>query len=275
MHMNMITDWDDAYANRDHALGAQAMVDRWAPDAAAFRAELDTRKSLRENIAYGEGPRQRYDLMLPQGTPKGLVVYVHGGYWRLFDKSTWSHFGRGPVARGWAVAMPSYTVCPQGSMPGIAQEIVTAIEAAAREVAGPIRLTGHSAGGHLVARMACRDMPLAPATRGRIEKTVAISGVPDLRPLLRTQMNADLKLDLALAEQESPALHTPVDGTDIICWAGGDERPEFLRQNRLLPMLWFGCGVKVREVVDVQKHHFNVIDGLCQPDSPLCSALLD
>ena len=47
------------------------------------------------------------------------VVFVHGGYWMKFDRSYWSHFSEGLTARGWAVAMPSYTLAPEariGSM---------------------------------------------------------------------------------------------------------------------------------------------------------------
>jgi arylformamidase len=35
-----------------------------------------------------------YDLFLPEGTPAGLAVFVHGGYWKAFDRSVWSHLAR-------------------------------------------------------------------------------------------------------------------------------------------------------------------------------------
>ena len=65
------------------------------------------------------GPRNRFDLFLPEDTPKGLVVFVHGGYWVRFDKSYWSHLANGSVEHGYAVAMPSYTLCPQTRISGI------------------------------------------------------------------------------------------------------------------------------------------------------------
>ena len=42
-----------------------------------------------------------------------LVVFVHGGYWLRFHRDIWSHFAQGLTARGWAVAMPSYTLAPE------------------------------------------------------------------------------------------------------------------------------------------------------------------
>ena len=67
----------------------------------------------------GTAPRNRFDLFLPEDAPKGLVVFVHGGYWVRFDKSYWSHLARGSVEHGYAVAMPSYTLCPQTRISGI------------------------------------------------------------------------------------------------------------------------------------------------------------
>ena len=33
-------------------------------------------------IAYGQDPAQFVELTLPSGTPKGVVVVVHGGFWK-------------------------------------------------------------------------------------------------------------------------------------------------------------------------------------------------
>ena len=71
-----ITDWDDAYANREHVPGAEKFIDRWEQLAPAFRASA--RADL--DIAYGDHERQQLDLFLPDGEPKGLAVFVHGGY---------------------------------------------------------------------------------------------------------------------------------------------------------------------------------------------------
>ncbi|MEE8454698.1 MAG: alpha/beta hydrolase, partial [Limibaculum sp.] len=138
----------------------------------------------------------------------------------------------------------------------------------------PIRLAGHSAGGHLVTRMLCEGAPLPIAVAARIVSVLSISGVHDLRPLLRTAMNEDLQLDRAEAAAESPALLAPRPGVPVTCWVGSAERPEFRRQNALLANIWTGCGVATRAVEEPGRHHFNVIDGLCEPDSPLTEALL-
>ncbi len=267
-------DWDDAYSNRDHIPGAADYPPRWASMAAALRKDLTAAGRARLDIAYGASERERFDLFLPESMAQGLVVFVHGGYWRMFGKSDWSHLAAGPLARGWAVAMPGYTLCPQTRISAITRQIGAAIAAIARELGGPIRLTGHSAGGHLVTRMLCQDAPLPEAVAARIASVTSISGVHDLRPLIHTAMNDDLMLDRAQAADESPALLEPRAGVPLTCWVGAAERPEFLRQNALLANIWTGFGVKARVVEEPDRHHFNVIDGLAEPDSPLTGALL-
>ncbi|RYG97182.1 MAG: alpha/beta hydrolase, partial [Alphaproteobacteria bacterium] len=201
-------------------------------------------------------------------------VFVHGGYWMGLDNSYWSHLAGGAVARGYAVAMPSYTLCPEVRIGEIVTEIGAAIGKAAELVEGPIMLTGHSAGGHLVSRMISHTTPLSPALRARLRNVVSISGVHDLRPIMNTGMNVTLHIDEAEALRESPALLRPIDGARITCWVGGGERAEFLRQNALLANIWTGLGATTASVVEPDRHHFNVIDGLADPEHPLTSALL-
>ena len=256
---------DIAYANADFIEGAAEYPPRWAAEAAAFRA----RAKARLDLAYGPGARQRLDLFLPEGTPAGLVMFVHGGYWRMFDKSSWSHLAAGPVARGWAVAMPSYTLAPEARIADITREIAAALTFAAGQVAGPVVMTGHSAGGHLVARMNCRDVALPDAVAGRMVRIVPISPLADLRPLLKTKMNEDFRMDMAEAEAESPLLHGARRGVDTRVHVGAEERPAFLDQARWLTDGWD----EARLSIAPGRHHFDVIDELGAPDSPLVALL--
>ena len=104
--------------------------------------------------------------------------------------------------------------------------------------------------------------------------TLSISGVHDLRPLLRTAMNATLKLDEAEAQRESSALLLPLAGVRLTCWVGAAERAEFIRQNALLANVWTGLGAQTACVQEPDRHHFNVIDGLREAYSALTTALV-
>lgn len=268
-----VIDWDDAYANAPHIPGGDDYPARWEAQARDFRASMGSR--LREGIGYGTHARQRFDLFLPEGEPAGLVIYVHGGYWRAFEPATWSHLAAGPLARGWAVAMPGYVLAPEARIAAITAMVADAIAAAAAEVAGPIRLAGHSAGGHLVARQVCADSRVPEAVFARIERVVPISGLSDLRPLLRLVLNATLQLDAAEARAESPALCDLRAGVPPVhVWVGDAERPEFVRQSTLLGNVWTGLGVEMEQTIEPRRNHFTVIEGLMHPGSGLCEAIV-
>ena len=262
----MSTDID--YVNVDFIPGGADYPDRWAAEGRAYRETQAAIGRARLNVAYGPGERQKFDLFHPSGPASGLAVFVHGGYWLRFDRSFWSHFASGLTERGWAVAMPSYTLAPDARISAITLEVARAVEAAAARVPGPIRLLGHSAGGHLVARMGCRDVVLEGEVRDRIARIVPISPVSDLRPLLGLQMNDTLCLDADEAETESPILH-PAPTAPVTVWVGAEERPVFLDQARWMSEAW---SAPLR--IDPGRHHFDVIDGLRDADSPLIEAVL-
>lgn len=274
--LRRVTDWSDAYANGIHIPEGHRWPAAWEAPARAFRERLTAEGRARLDLAYGPGERHRLDLFLPaEGHARGLVVFVHGGFWVALDKSYWSPFAAGALDRGHAVAIPSYTLCPQARLGDIKFEIAQAIAEAAGRVEGPLRLVGHSAGGHLVTRMACVGSPLPGAVAARLAHVVSLSGLHDLRPLLRTELNARLGLDEAEARAESPALLEPLEGLRLTCWAGAAERAEFLRQNALLANIWKGLGAATAAVEEPDRHHFNVLDGLLDPDHPLTRTLLD
>ena len=267
--------WDDAYSNGAYIPGGDAFPAKWAADAAAFRATMQAAGRAEIDQPYGCEPREKFDLFLPEGSPKGAFVFVHGGYWMEFDKSSWSHLAAGALAHRWAVAMPSYTLCPDARISDITVQVARVVTAAAERIVGGLTLAGHSAGGHLVTRLACMDGPLPAAISARVQHTVSISGLHDLRPLLKTTLNDTLRMDASEAARESPALLMPAPGTKVTCWVGSRERPEFIRQSALLANIWAGLGARTAEHQAKDRHHFDVIEDLTDPRSALVRALLD
>lgn len=256
-------DLDDAYANAAYIPDAETYPDKWLQAAAAFRdravCELD--------LPYGTRDRQRFDLFHPPRLAKGVVVFVHGGYWLRFDKSFWSHLAAGTLAHGWSVAMPSYDLCPDVRIADIGNQIATAIAVASFRIPGAVRLVGHSAGGQLVARMTARRM--GARWQDRMAKLVAISPVADLAPLMQTEMNTRLRLTQEEVLNESP-VHLPAPDVPTTVWVGAAERPAFLEQATALATAW-GC----KKVIAPDRHHFDVLDGLCDPESALTRELID
>ena len=75
-----IPDWENAYANGVNIAKGDDWPNAWAEPAKAYREVLAGRGRARLDLAYGDGQRNRFDLFLPEDTPKGLVVYRA---WRL------------------------------------------------------------------------------------------------------------------------------------------------------------------------------------------------
>lgn len=265
-----VENWDDAYANSAHIPGGDAYFGIWGQKAAAFRETAGGAL----DAAYGEEPRERLDLFMPAGATKGLLVFVHGGYWMQSAKEDWSHLAKGATEFGWAVGTPSYPLCPQASLRDIARACARAIAQAAARVAGPIVLCGHSAGGQLAARLVCAPTPLATEVRRRVVRVAPISGLFDLRPLMHTAMNATLGIDDEQALRESPAHLMPPADVNLLAIVGGAERPEFLRQSRLGAALWSARGAPASLITLPQRHHFDVIEFLEDREHPLLARLL-
>ena len=268
-----VQDWDDAFANMAHVEDSHLLPEFWADRARTYRAGLEPER-ITADIPYGTQERQKFDIIWPDDTPKGLAVFVHGGYWMRLEKANWSDLAEGARKHGWAVCIPSYTLTPQARICEITQEVGAAITLAADHVMGPIRLAGHSAGGHLVTRMLCEDSPLPDTVRSRIDLTLSISGLHDLRPLLHTAMNDTLHLDMDEATLESAVLHRPFGRSPLIAWVGGNERPEFIRQSRLMSTIWAGLDVPTRCHIDGTHNHFTILDPLKLPDTPLTQAFV-
>jgi arylformamidase len=254
-------DPDRDYANGAFIPGSAVYPELWLRKAAAFREARHDQAEL--DLAYGPGARQKLDLFLPESAPLGVVVFVHGGYWHLFTKSHWSHLAAGPLALGYAVAIPGYTLAPNARLSEITAEIARAVWFAATRLPGRLVVTGHSAGGHLAARMACKDI-IVP-----IDRVVPISPLAELGPMIATTMNATLGIDADEAGRESPARLARRQEVSARVWVGAAERPAFLWQARVLAEEW-NCPW----TAEPGRHHFDVIEGLEDPDSALTRALV-
>ncbi len=90
----------------------------------------------------------------------------------------------------------------------------------------------------------------------------------------RLKKNASWKLDADEAAAESAICHQPRTGIELVCVAGGDERPEFIRQNGILPLVWQGLGARCHTQLLAKEDHFSIIAQMMDPDSQL-SRLID
>jgi len=250
---------------------------RWARDAELYRADMLERGRAELGLSYGDTPRQFIDLFLPEAGAKApLAMYIHGGYWRAFDPGSSSHMAHGLNARGVAVAVMGYDLCPIVTIADIIEQTRRACIFLWQRFGRRILVYGHSAGGHLAAAMVATDWhTLYPKAPGDLVPAgYAISGLFDLTPLLGLDINQDLRLDAETARGVSP-LFWPVPPARVLDAAVGDlETNEFKRQSQTVVQVWQQAGAKTR-YAEFPGNHYTVIEALADPRSAMVTRVAE
>ena len=123
--------------------------------------------------------------------------------------------------------------------------------------------------------MAATDWTLYGARADLVQAGLSVSGLFDLRPLMATPMNEDLRLTATEAVTASPLFWPVPNRLPFDSWVGGTESFEFLRQARSLPAAWAGLGHPCRAEVVPGENHFSMGDLLSKPDHPMTRRLLE
>lgn len=269
---------DPAWCEREYSTGAvppdmAAVMGRWVDTATATRARLPHQA----DIAYGRNPREVLDLFRAD-RPRGAVVFIHGGYWRARSKDDVSWAAAALVPAGFTTLVLNYPLCPETTIAGITDSCRQAIAFAWTALLGEAErrcliVGGHSAGGYLTAAMLATGWPAFGLPAAPLAGGLSISGVFDLRPLINTSMNQQIRLTPGQARDWS--LHEapqPAPGAPLELLFGGAETSEFHRQSALMATAWPGLA---RPAISVPgKHHFNVVEQIGHHGTPVFDAVL-
>ncbi|MGH7156297.1 MAG: alpha/beta hydrolase [Acetobacteraceae bacterium] len=216
---------DAAYNNSGAVSDSPALNARREAESAAFRAAHPGKLDL----PYGPRERNRWDLFPADDPAAPCLVFIHGGYWQRNSREQFACLIEGPHAIGWSAALPGYTLASDATMTAIVGEIHAALDwlaanGPAHGIAGPIVLSGWSAGGHLTA------MALGhPAVRAGL----AISGLFELGPIRDTYLNEKLLLTDTELAALSP-LRLPVSPKPLAIAYGTVELPPLVADSRYL-----------------------------------------
>ena len=219
-------------------------------------------------LRYGPAERNLIDYF-PADRPGPLVIFIHGGYWQMRAKESFSYIAKALLPHGLHVALVGYTLAPEATLGGIVQEIKNAIaylKANAADYGGdPNRMvvSGWSAGGHLTAM--CLDEP-------GVVGGLAISGIYDLEPIRLSYVND--KLDLATKDvaELSPMQLAP-SSTPLVVAFGEDELPELQRQSIEFFNLRQAAGKPGALLPLAELNHFTILTELGNPDGHLVAAV--
>jgi arylformamidase len=232
-------------------------------------------------------------------SPRPLLVYIHGGYWRAMGPEYFYFLAPLWNSHGVDLALIGYDIDNSVGVDQIAAQCRAGLRwlysNADRLGVDPQRIvvSGHSAGGHLAAMAASEETPqnaAAPtsalarpfsvdgsagaeeplASLSWLAGCVCLSGVFNLAPLVETSMQEGLRLTDAVIGRASPVHRRPhpeiLRDQRLALFFGREEIAGFHEQHAALIKAWKLEGRAVTEAL-AGIHHFSIVDTLVEPES--------
>ena len=145
---------------------------------------------VKRDRAYGQGPRARLDLYVPDGlaAPAPVILFFYGGSWQSGSKNIYRAFGQAFASAGIIAAVADYRLYPEVKYPAFIHDGAQAFrfvrESIERHGGDPERifLSGHSAGAYIAAMLAC-DPAYLERDAAAIRGVIGIAGPYDFLPL--------------------------------------------------------------------------------------------
>ena len=253
----------------------------------AYREKMG--KQLR-TISFGE---DRYageiDVFYPEGVPENapIIIYIHGGWWQWFSKEQFSFLAEPFNKKGIAVYMPGYRMAQDWDndkpMESIVKQMEYAVAAILKEACNKrsqaVYLMGHSAGGHLVAMLRLTDWSqynLPPGAEKKIKSVFSLAGLFDIRFLLDSFVNDQIKMSPESAAAVSPQLLAKVQGDlcPLHLLLPELDTAEFFRQTKEYHDKLLGEGQACRLHVLHDKDHLTIIEHLVNDHDELFDYIL-
>lgn len=247
----------------------ESYIEQFSSQSADVRQKL----SYHADIVYGEHDRQKIDVFSTekymQNSP--ALVFIHGGYWRMLDKSIFSFIAPEFLSAGVAVALVNYRLLPDVGLADIVDDVKTATSWLVTNAdkfgfdSNKITLCGHSAGAHLAAH-AAMDLNA---------NFIGVSGVYDLEPIQNSFLNDIGFLDNATVDIFGANSIMPNgDGSSLFAF-GVEEGVEFSRQTLSQVELWKMKSTKVNMLAIDNANHATIVSELANSDSNLFKSSLN
>jgi arylformamidase len=250
---------DDQYEQRAWVPHADEIIRRYGLASDAVRKRIGEPRTER----YGPSPIETLDIY---GAGSKAFVFLHGGAWKRQSKRENAFAAEMVVHAGAAYVALDFALLPSVTLDEMVAQACRGIEWVYRNLAPNIVLCGHSSGGHL-GGCALTRLPY-------IQSALLVSGIYDLRPVRLSARNDYVRLDEKLEHEYSPARYVERIRCPVtVAWAE-HEAAEFARQSREFSRELERKGRLEALIVGNNQNHFEIIETLADPRSPLGSAAL-
>ena len=256
-----------------------AVVPDWVARSEEARATLPCTL----DVPYGTAARARLDVFPAADPDAPILIYFHGGYWQRGDKTFYSFLAKPFTEAGITLVLPTYTLCPEGSITQISEESRQVVEFVWRNpelVPGDrkrITVMGHSAGGHITGVLMATDWTKrgADLPLDLLHAGIPVSALNDLDPLRATTINDALRMTDKEVAELSPMYMPPVTNARQFVVVGGRETEEFHRQSDNYKAA-FETPARPMERYDVpDSDHFDELNVLANPTSEFFLKCID
>ena len=166
------------------------------------KASEATRNFLkgRTVVNYGETMMERLTVYLAANPGAPVLVFVHGGYWKLGLGDDYDFVAMGPSLAQFTVVIVNYALAPAVSIPEIVRQVRSSVSWTAKNILAyngnpdSIFIAGHSAGGHLAAMAGLTNWKEYGLPEDCIKGILAISGLYDLEPVSQTFVQPAIRI---------------------------------------------------------------------------------
>jgi acetyl esterase/lipase len=237
-----------------------------------------------KDVAYYEGKdadpvRHKLDLYLPKGKKDfPVMMFVHGGTWKSGKKDIYGALGNVFAKNGVGVVIINYRLSPAVQHPAHVQDVARAFAWTVNNIAkhggrpDQVFISGHSAGGHLVALLATAENYLAAEKLGldKIKGVIALSGVYAIGGRLNQAFGDDPKVH----KEASPLQHVKAGLPPfLIAYADSD----FTGLDKLAEAMAKALKEK-NDTVTIMKidnrDHYTIIRSMVQETDPVTQTAL-
>lgn len=255
----------DDFRTRDHVPDFDRNVEWFREYSSQTKAALRNHCDLR----YGAGEKATLDLFFPKErqAPAPIHLFIHGGYWRMFDKSDFSFVANTICTAGGIAAIMNYDLMPGVRMATIVEQVHQCASWLVENVESfggdPARfsVSGHSAGGHLCCFLFSKDSPVRP------KGILALSGIYDLSPLRQSFLQQELRLTDDEVACFSPISMDSARSGAMVLMVGEAETLPFHRQAAALRQKLLDEGWDVSYQSIKGANHMSIMAQLGSPDT--------
>ena len=256
-------------------------VDRYRRNREPANGAATEALACHRDIAYGDHPRHAVDIYPAAGTgPAPVHVFLHGGYWRAQDKSSFAYVAGALVPLGITTVIVNYELCPDSTLDGVAESALAAMGWIRRNIADyggdatRITLSGHSAGAHLGAEILAHDWTAEGLDRDIVAAATLISGIYDPTPAKATSVNALLKLSDETIARRNVEARPPRARCPVTLVVGGLEPWQWIDQTYRYSHHLHRNGYAFDLHVVSGRGHFDILDDYLVPDSMVMRAIV-